>query len=303
MSVGTDDRGAVRYAGISIGAAIATIVLKGAAYLATGSIGLLSDAAESIVNLFGAVMAFCMISLAARPPDDEHSYGHDKAEFFSSGVEGALIVVAAVGIVVTAIRRFFNPVPLERVGIGIAVSTVATVVNFVVARLLLRASRRYDSLALEADGRHLMTDVWTSGGVIVAIAVAAFTGWHVLDPIIALFVAANIVREGVKILRRTVSGLMDSALPEEDIAGIEGVLEEFRRQGIEFHALRTRRSGTRRFVNIHVLVPGEWTVHEGHQLLERFEARIRECISNAVVFTHLESLDDEASWHDLSLDR
>jgi len=292
-----------RYAWLSVGAAIATITLKSVAYLLTGSVGLLSDALESVVNLVGAMVAMAMLTVAGRPPDDDHSYGHDKAEYFSSGVEGALIVIAAISIGIAAWTRLLNPQPLEQVGWGLAVSVSASLINLGVARVLLRAARQHNSIALEADGRHLMTDVLTSVGVVVGVGAVAITGWERLDPVVALIVAANIIWEGWKLLRRTISGLMDVALPAEDRAVIKNILAKYEADGIQFHALRTRQAGSRGFVTLHVLVPGDWTVDRGHALLERLEADLRQALPNVSPLTHLESLNDETSWHDIDLDR
>jgi len=299
----TGRRVLVRFAWVSVAAAVLTIGLKTVAFALTGSVGLLSDALESVVNLMSAFMALAMLSVAARPPDEEHSYGHDKAEYFSSGVEGALIIFAAVSIGFAATRRILHPRIIDRVGTGLIISGAASLVNLIVARILLRTGQRYHSIALEADGRHLMTDVWTSVGVIAGVAAVAATGRQILDPVIAILVALNIVREGWRIIRRTTAGLMDAALPEEELSIVRAVLAGYEAQGIAFHALRTRRAGMRRFVNVHVLVPGAWTVHSGHGLLEQIESDLRERVPNAVVFTHLESLEDETSWDDVSLDR
>ena len=293
-----------RYAWLSIAAAIVTIGLKTVAYQLTDSVGLLSDALESLVNLAAAMMALAMLIVAARPPDADHAYGHGKAEYFASALEGALILAAAASIGVTAWGRLLNPQPLEQAGLGLAISTVASLVNFGVARVLLRASHQHQSITLEADAHHLMTDVWTSGGVLLGVGLVALTGWAVLDPIIALLVAANIVWTGVQLLRRSTSGLMDTALAPEEQVQVLGVLDRFvDLEGVGYHALRTRRAGARRFVSFHVIVPGSWTVQRGHQLLERIEHDIRATMPNTTVFTHLESLDDPASWEDQSLDR
>ena len=292
-----------RYAWLSIAAALATIGLKSVAYLVTGSVGLLSDAVESLVNLVGAVMALSMLTVASRPADEDHSYGHSKAEYFSSGVEGTLILVAALSIGIAAGRRLVAPQALEQVGIGLAVSVCASLVNLAVALLLRRAGRQYHSITLEANAQHLFTDVWTSAGVIVGVTAVAATGWLRLDPIVALLVAANILWTGTTIVRRSVLGLMDTALPPQELAAVKAALDRHLSDGVEYHALRTRQSGARRFVSFHVLVPGEWTVHRGHELLEDVEARIRAAVPNVTVFTHLESLDDPASWEDQSLDR
>jgi cation diffusion facilitator family transporter len=292
-----------RYAWLSIAAAITTIVLKTVAYLLTGSVGLLSDAVESVVNLVGAVMALSMLTVASRPADEDHSYGHSKAEYFSSGVEGTLILVAALSIAVAAGRRLLAPQPLEQIGVGLAVSAGASLVNLAVAMVLLRVGKQHHSITLEANAQHLFTDVWTSSGVIVAVAAVAVTGWLRLDPSVALLVAANILWTGTRIVRKSVLGLMDTALPPEELAAVKAALDSHLNDGIEYHALRTRQSGARRFVSLHVLVPGEWTVHRGHELLEDLEARIRAAVPNVTVFTHLESLDDPASWDDQHLDR
>lgn len=292
-----------RFAWLSIAAAVLTIALKAAAYLITGSVGMLSDALESLVNLVAAIMALIVLTIAARPPDEEHAYGHEKAEYFSSGVEGALILVAAISIIAVSAPRLIAPAPIEQVGFGLAVAVVASAINLGVGLVLRRASRQYRSITLEADAVHLMTDVLTSAGVLVAIALVAFTGWQRLDPIIALLVAANIIWSGIGLVRRSVLGLMDTALPAEALAAIRQVHQQYREQGVLFHALRTRQSGARAFVSMHVLVPGGWTIQRGHELLERIEADIRARIPNVTVFTHLEPLDDPVSWQDAQLDR
>ncbi len=287
-----------RYAWLSIGAAVATMALKSVAFLITGSVGLLSDAAESVVNLVGGLMALAMLTIAARPADENHAYGHSKAEYFSSGLEGGLILVAAIGIAAAAISRLLAPKPLAELGIGLVISTVASGINLVVATLLLRVARERDSITLEANAKHLLTDVWTSVGVIAAVGVVGLTHWLVLDPIIALLVAANIVRTGIGIVKRSVSGLMDIVLSAPDQAAVRRVLQSYEQQGVQFHELRTRQAGAQKFVSVHVLVPGTWTVNEGHKLLDRIEADIRHELPEAVVFTHLESLDDPGSWDD-----
>jgi len=292
-----------RFAWLSIAAAIATIALKTVAYLLTGSVGLLSDAIESLVNLVGAIMALSMLSVAARPEDDDHAYGHSKAEYFSSGVEGTLILIAALSIGVAAARRLVAPQPIEQVGVGLAVSVAASVINLAVALVLLRAGKQHHSITLEANAQHLMTDVWTSVGVIGGVGAVVSTGWLRLDPIVAMLVAGNIVLTGTRIVRRSVLGLMDTALPAGELAAVRSALDGHLKDGVEYHALRTRQSGARRFVSFHVLVPGAWTVHRGHELLEDIEAKIRASVPNVTVFTHLESLDDPASWDDVYLDR
>jgi cation diffusion facilitator family transporter len=288
-----------RFAWLSIAAAVITIAMKSGAYLLTGSVGLLSDAVESIVNLLGAGMALGMLTIAARPADDEHAFGHSKAEYFASVVEGLLILVAAAGIAYTAVERLMDPRPIEQVGIGLVVSIGASLVNFFVARVLMTAGKKHNSITLEADSQHLMTDVWTSVGVIGGVGVVALTGWSLLDPIVALIVAANIVWTGVGLVRRSVDGLMDSALPEHEQKAIETVMAKYRQRKVEFHALRTRQSASRRFLTVHMLVPGAWSVHDAHHIAEDFEGDIRAVLADAVVSTHLEPVDDEISMDDI----
>ncbi|HEX8196137.1 MAG TPA: cation diffusion facilitator family transporter [Pyrinomonadaceae bacterium] len=293
-----------RYAWLSILAASLTIALKLAAYYLTNSIGLLSDALESLINLAAGIIALLMLRAAAAPPDEEHAFGHDKAEYFASGIEGTLILIAAFAIGWTSVQRLFAPHPLEAVGVGLAVSAVASIINLFVGFVLIRAGREHRSITLESDGRHLMTDVWTSVGVIIGVFLVSVTGWLILDPIIALLVAVNITWTGFQLMRRSANGLMDAAVAPKEKKTITEVLEKYvKNEGIEYHALRTRESGARRFISLHIVVPGEWTVTRGHQLCEQIENDIRAAIKNAVVFTHLESLDDPASWADLELDR
>lgn len=303
IAVSTNRSFLTRFAWLSIGAAVITITLKSIAYLLTGSVGLLSDALESIVNLVGAIMALAMLTVAASPADEDHTYGHSKAEYFSSGVEGTLILIAAVSIIITAIPRLVTPEPLERVGLGLGVSVASSLVNLGVALVLLKAAKRHKSITLEANARHLMTDVWTSVGVLAGVGLVALTGWERLDPIVAFIVAANIIWSGMRIVRMSALGLMDTALPAEEQAKLKNILEKYTQSGVEYHALRTRESGARQFVSFHILVPGKWTVHRGHQLLESIEADIRRALPSATVFTHLESLNDPASWEDTTLDR
>ena len=292
-----------RYAWLSIAAAIATILLKGVAWQLTGSVGLLSDALESFVNLAGALMALTMLSLAASPADDRHAYGHGKAEYFSSAFEGFLILLAAISIAYTAIERLLHPQAIEAVGIGLLVSVVASLINLFAARELLKAGRAYNSITLDADARHLMTDVWTSVGVIIGVGLVWLSGWLWLDPVIALLVAANIVWTGWQLLQRSASGLMDEAIPKEQIRAVEAVLENYRRQGLEFHALRTRQAGRQAFITLHVLVPGDWTVQRGHDRLEQIETDIRAAVPFSHLTTHLEPIEDPVSLIDDGLDR
>jgi cation diffusion facilitator family transporter len=292
-----------RYAWLSIAAALATILLKGAAWWMTGSVGLLSDALESFVNLAAAFMALAMLSLAATPEDENHAHGHGKAEYFASAFEGFLILVAAASIGYAAIDRLLAPQPIEDVGIGLAVSVLASIINLATARTLMAVGREHNSITLEADAHHLLTDVWTSTGVIVGVGLVWLTGWLWLDPVIALLVAANIVWTGWQLLHRSAEGLMDVSIPPEQIEAIEAVLESYRARGLEFHALRTRQAGSRAFATLHVLVPGAWTVQVGHDWLERIEADIRDAVPRIHVTTHLEPKEDPVSLSDQVLDR
>jgi cation diffusion facilitator family transporter len=293
----------LRVISVSIAVALVTISMKVTAWLLTGSVGLLSDAAESLVNLVAAVVALAVIMWSTRPPDEEHAYGHEKADYISAGFEGALILLAAVTIAYAAIERLINPVGLTEVGLGLTISLAASVLNLLTARLLVRTGKEEGSLTLEADGKHLMTDVWTSVGVVVGIGLVVLTGWERLDPVIALMVAANIVRTGVSLVRESMGGLMDKALPESDLQAVNGVLDRHSSDSIEFHALRTRRSGRRAFISIHVLVPGDWSVQRGHDFTERVEEDLRKALGQATVFTHLEPVEDPVSFADTELDR
>jgi cation diffusion facilitator family transporter len=292
-----------RYAWLSIATALVTIGLKAGAYWLTGSVGLLSDALESGVNLVAAIFALIMLGIAAQPPDEEHAFGHSKVEYFSGGLEGGLILVAAMTIAISAVERLFRPVPLEQLGIGLVVSVVAAVLNLVTARILLRAGQQYRSLTLVADAQHLLTDVWTTVGVVIGVGVVALTGWEVFDPIIALVVAGQIIYTGIKLVRESALGLMDTALPPDEQQILVGILEKRKEEGVYYHALRTRQSGPQRFVSVHIQVPGAWSVQEGHALLEEIEADIRESLRPVSIITHLEPVEDPASWQDIPLIR
>ena len=292
-----------RFAWLAVAAAVATIALKTLAWALTGSVGLLSDALESGVNLVAAVLALIALRWAAKPPDDEHAYGHAKAEYVSAAVEGVAIFVAALSIGWAAVDRLLNPVALEGVGVGLAVAVGASLINLVVGVLLLRTGRRRRSVALEGEGRHLLTDVSTSVGVVVAVGAVALTGWGWLDPAIALVVAANILVAGAALVRRSTGGLMDRQLPAAERQAIEEVLSRAGEDSVRFHALRTRRAGRLSFLSVHVLVPGAWTVQRGHDLLEQLEAELRGAVPQLVVFTHLEPLEDPSSFADTVLDR
>jgi cation diffusion facilitator family transporter len=293
-----------RYAWLSIAAALATIALKAAAWWLTGSVGLLSDALESIVNLAAALLALSMLRLAATPPDENHPYGFSKAEYFAAGIEGALIVLAAAGILASAIPRLIEPRELEEPALGLSLTVVASAINFACAVVLIRVGRREHSITLEADGRHLMTDVWTSAGVLVGVAAVFFTGWLRLDPLVALAVAAHIVWTGIGLVRRSAAGLLDAAISHGDQGEVTKLFAEYsKRYGMTFHALRTRQAGARRFISFHMLVPDAWTVAEAHRLSEEIESRIRSMVPNASVFTHIEPISDPASYDDQGLDR
>jgi cation diffusion facilitator family transporter len=293
-----------RYAWLSIAAAVATITLKAFAWWLTGSVGLLSDALESVVNLAAALLALSMLRLAASPPDADHPYGFSKAEYFSAGIEGALIVLASAGIVWAAIPRLMAPRELDMPLAGLALTIIASAINLAVATVLLRAGREHHSITLEADGRHLLTDVWTSAGVIVGVALVFATGWLYLDPLIAIAVSLHILWTGFGLMRRSVRGLLDPAISSEDQREIATLIAEYsRRYGISFHAVRTRQAGARRFVSFHLLVPDAWTVAQAHQLSEEIEARMRSMVPNAAIFTHIEPISDPASYDDEGLDR
>ena len=283
---------------LSLAAAITTIVLKTWAWQLTGSVGLLSDAMESGVNLVAALGAFWALTLAAKPADRRHHYGHFKAEYFSSGLESVLIVVAAIAIMHAAIGRLQQPQPLEQVGLGLAISLAATVLNGLVAWVLLKASRRFDSITLRADAHHLLTDVWTSAGVVMGIGLVKLTGWTILDPLIAIGVALNIVITGGKLFHETASGLLDRSLPDREQQWLENLLASYETEDIRFHALRTRVAGSHRFVSFHVLVPGHWSVQAGHDLCERLEHQVATTLARTHVLTHLEPIEDPRAWDD-----
>jgi cation diffusion facilitator family transporter len=293
----------IRIISVAIAVSLVTISMKTGAWLVTGSVGLLSDAIESVVNLVAALVGLVVILWSTRPPDEDHAYGHEKADYVSAGFEGALILLAAFTIAYAAIDRLINPVGLTEVGIGLAISVVATLINLGAATLLIRTGREEQSLTLEADGRHLMTDVWTTIGVVLGVALVWLTGLERLDPVIALVVAANIVRTGSSLVRDSMSGLMDKALPESELAAVQGVLDRYSEGKVEFHALRTRRSGRRSFISVHVLVPGEWSVQAGHDFAEKVEEDLREAVGQATIFTHLEPVEDPLSFADTELDR
>jgi cation diffusion facilitator family transporter len=292
-----------RFAWFSIALALVTMGAKALAWQVTNSVGLLSDALESSVNLAAGVVMLVALRVAALPPDENHHFGHEKAEQFSAAAEGLMIVGAATAIVASAVDRLLHPAAVERVGIGLAVSAAASLVNLFGAIVLLRAGRAHRSAAISADGRHLLTDVWTSAGVVVGVTAVAVTGWRRLDPLLALAVGVNIVVTGARLLWASVHALMDPPLKAEDQATIEAVIDQYRARGIVFHAMRSRVAGNRKFFSVHVLVPGHWSVAQGHGLLERLESDLRDAVEGIVVFTHLEPVEDPSSYLDEQLDR
>jgi cation diffusion facilitator family transporter len=298
------DPGLSRYAWLSIATALVTLAIKWAAWWLTGSVGLLSDALEAFINLGAGLLALWMLRVAASPPDDKHPYGLSKAEYFAAGIEGTLIVLAAAAIIASALPRLIAPQPIETPLLGIALSVVASAINLGVALVLIRAGRENQSITLEADGQHLMTDVWTSAGVIAGVAVVWATGWLLLDPLIAIAVGIHIIWAGVGLMRRSVLGLLDEAIPGDDLHEIRRLFEEYsHRYGVTFHALRTREAGARRFVTFHLLVPDEWSVKRAHQLSEEIESRIRSMVPSASLLTHIEPISDPSSYDDQALDR
>jgi cation diffusion facilitator family transporter len=287
-----------RFAWLSIATGIVVFGLKLLAYFLTGSVGLLSDALESTVNIVAAVVALVALKAASRPGDERHHFGLSKAEYFSALFEGLMILIAAGLIMFTAIPRFLDPQPLEDLGIGLMVSGLASALNFAVATILMRAGLKHRSIVLQADSKHLMTDVWTSGGVIVAVLLVGWTGWLRLDPLIAMAVALNIVFAGLKLIGSSAMGLLDASLPAEENALIVAVLRRHQSETVRFHALQTRESGRQRFVSMHVLVPGAWSVHQGHDLLEAVEEEIRHVLPDTTITAHLEPIEDPRSWED-----
>jgi cation diffusion facilitator family transporter len=294
-----------KYIYLSIAAAIATISCKLVAYLLTNSVGLLSDALESCVNLVAAVVALIMLNLAEKPPDEKHEFGHNKAEYFSSAIEGGLIVLAAFSIIWSAVPRIIHPQPLENLGFGLLLAVGASLINLVVSIILIKNGKKNNSITLEADGKHLMTDVLTSGGVLLGIALVKLTGWLNLDGIVAIGVAINIIWTGVQLIRRSALGLLDTVIPESERDKINQVLEKYTQQNIKFHSLMTRQAGQRKFISMHLLMPGTWNIHQGHNFAEKIENEIRMLFpdSHITVFTHLEPIEDPASMLDMSIDR
>ena len=290
---------------LSIVAALLTITLKLAAYFLTNSVGLLSDALESCVNLVAAVVALIMLNLAEKPPDEHHEFGHNKAEYFSSAIEGGLIVLAAFSIIWSAVPRILHPQPLENVGLGLLVAVGASLINLIVSIILIKNGKKNNSIILEADGKHLRTDVLTSAGVLIGIALVKLSGWLVLDGIVAIGVAINIIWTGYQLLRRSASGLLDTAVSKDETDKINQVLDKYKQQNIVFHSLMTRESGQRKFISVQLQMPGKLTIHQGHTLVEEIEKDIRNLFPDAhtTVFTHLEPVEDQESMLDINIDR
>jgi cation diffusion facilitator family transporter len=303
MTSMNDRSSLMKYAWLSLGAAVLTMGLKAFGYLLTQSVGLLSDALESGINLAAAFTALAALHISAQPADEDHAFGHQKVEYLSSGAEGGLILLAAISIAVMAIQRLLNPQPIDNLSLGLLISAAASAINLGTALILIRVGRHRRSIALEADGQHLMTDVWTSVGVLVGVGAVGITGWQILDPLIALTVAGWIGFNGYKILKRSALGLIDTALPEQEVAAIQAVLDRNCGSAIKYHALRTRQAGSRSFISMHIQVPGDWSIQKGHDLLEKIEHEIHEVIPSATVFTHIEPLEDPRSWVDQDLDR
>lgn len=297
------ERPLTHFAMLSVAAAVVTFLLKLVAWRITGSVGLLSDALESLANLAAAFIALASLAVAVRPEDEEHAFGHSKAEYFAAGTEGALIIVAAMAIGWTAVDRFFSPHALTEPVAGLAVSVGASMINLVVARVLMKVGRSRRSVALEADAKHLMTDVWTSVVVVIAVALVAITGWWWLDPLLGLLLAFHIIATGLKLIRESLLGLMDSGLPKDEMDAIRGVLTKFAEEGVQYHALRTRRAGALKFMSVHLLMPGAWTISHGHDLAERLEIDLHKTLPGLIVFTHMEPEEDPVSWQDVGLER
>jgi cation diffusion facilitator family transporter len=288
---------------LSIGAALVTIGMNGTAYAVTGSVGLFSDALESVVNLVAAVTAYAVLWYAARPADPSHAYGHEKIEYFSSGLEGSLIILAGLGTAAYAVRRLLQPEPLSHLELGTVIGLAASAVNLVAARVLLHYGRKHDSIVLEADGKHLMADVWTSVGVIAGLGLVILTGYAWLDPILAIAVAANIVWTGGELVVRSFNGLMDHALPAAEQEQIRAVVAVNLPPGAAFHMLRTRQAGARRFAEFHLLVDGDLTVRAAHHVAHAVEAALVAAMPGLEVTIHVEPVDEEESWEGEELRR
>lgn len=286
------------FAWFSIVASILTIIIKWAAYRVTGSVGFLSDAMESFINLAAGIVAFVMLTIAAHPPDKEHPFGHDKAEYFSSLIEGVLIVLAAVGIIYAAVNRIYHPRILEELNIGIVLSISATLINYMSSRILMYFGKKHNSITLEADAHHLMTDVWTTLGIVAGIILVKLTNWQLLDPLMAIAVALSIVYTGAKLIIRSTDGLMDSRLSEKELILIRKILDGYKKQGIDYHALYTRQSSSKSFITFHLLIPGDLTIYQAHEYSKTIEKEIMAQLPYSSIFIHLEPSNDPDAFDD-----
>lgn len=291
------DNSPQKYVYYSITASLITLGLKFGAWAMTDSVGLLSDALETVVNLTAGILALAAISISLKPADESHAYGHGKAEYFSSGAEGMLIIFAALGIVYAAINRFLNPSELTELGPGLFLALASSVINYITAKVMLRAAKQFDSITLEADAKHLLTDVWTSIGLVAGLGVLlVFPEWDLIDPIIACIMAANIVWTGLDLIKRSIKGLMDDSLPEKEVELIAHAIEKHVGDSGIYHGLRTRKSGPRRFIDFHLLIPGDCTVKQSHDLCLLIEQAIWEHMQGAQITIHVEPVEDQASW-------
>ncbi len=294
----SEKRAPLKFIWMSIAASVLTISLKSLAYFLTGSVGLLSDAIESFINLAAGIMALIMLIIALSPPDRKHPFGHNKAEYFSSVTEGILILLAAIAIGVTAIERIIRPQPIEQLGTGLLISAAASIINLAVGLMLLKAGKKYRSIILESDGKHLLTDVWTTAGVLLALLLVKITGWIILDSIIAVIVALNIIYTGIKLIIRSVSGLMDTAISDKDQMEIKKILDECCAGEVKYHSLHTRIAASKRFIFFHLIVPGSWNISNSHEITKEIERRIKSALEDSEVFIHIEPLDDPDSFDD-----
>ena len=286
---------------LSIIASVLTISIKSAAYFVTGSVGFMSDAMESFINLIAGIIAFISLTIAARPADTKHPFGHNKAEYFSSIIEGTLIVLAAIGIIYTGINRIYHPQPLDELNLGMALSVLATIINLVTSRILLHYGKKHNSITLEADAHHLMTDVWTTVGIIIGIFLVKITHWQILDPIMAIAVGISIIYTGSRLVIRSTDGLMDSKISEKDLIQIRQILNRHQADGIEYHALYTRQAASKRFISFHLLFPGDYTVYQAHEVTKLIETDIAIEFPHTDVFIHIEPLNDQDSFDDILL--
>ena len=286
----------IAYTYLSIFTALLTISLKLIAYLLTQSVGLLSDAIESLVNLMAAIIAFLTIRLAEKPADKKHPYGHSKAEYFSSTAEGFFIFSAALAIIFSAVNRIIYPKMIEQVSIGLLISAAATLINFLVGKKLISVGKKYQSITLEADGRHLLTDVWTSAGVIAAVFLVDKTKILVLDPLVAIFVALNILLTGANLIRRSLSGFMDEALDKNDLLKVDKIFQKYQKKGLVFHAIKSRQSGQKKFLSFHALFPKSYSIKKAHDLVDKIEKELKRKVLNLQIESHMEPKDDKRSF-------